>query len=84
MLMACGTLKRACTIYEELLFFTAHIFLQCSAVVCLYFLLSELQREIGAFSGMVSGISLSLTFLPELGRTQGNILSRASLLGWAD
>lgn len=55
-------------------FFTAHVFLQCSAVVGLYFLLSALKREIGVFRGMVSGISFSLTFLPKLGRTRGNTL----------
>lgn len=47
-------------IYKELLFFTAHLFLHCLVVVALYALFSALKREIEAFSGRTSGISLSL------------------------
>lgn len=45
------------TIFQEL-FFTAHIFLHCSAVVGLSS--QTLRREIGAFSGTVSSMTPSL------------------------
>lgn len=45
------------TVFQEL-FFTAHIFLHCSAVVG--FSSQTLRREIGAFSGTVSSMTPSL------------------------
>lgn len=74
MQMTCSTLKSKGAQFTKNDFFMARIFLRCSAVVGLYTLFSALKREIGAFSGKISGISLSSTCLSELGKTQGSIL----------
>ena len=68
--MTYGTLKRKDAQFTKSYFSTDHILLHCSAVVGLYTPLSALKREIGAFSGMVSGVSLPLIGLPELGNTR--------------
>lgn len=65
--------KKGCTIYIELLlgffFSPAHILLHCNAVLGPYTLISALKRETGAFSGMVSGVSLSSICFSEPGST---------------
>lgn len=53
--MTRGILKSGDAQFTNNFFFTAHVFLHCSAVVGLYTLFSALKRETGAFSGMVGG-----------------------------
>lgn len=79
--MTYGTLKRKGAQFTQSNFSTAHRLLHCSAVIGLYTLLSALKREIGAFSGMVSGVSFSLLGLPELGNTWAALRGLSALLG---
>lgn len=66
------TLKRECAPqFAKNCFFTAHIFLHCSAVVGLSS--QTLRRETGAFSGSVNSMTPSLVCLPSPRKTQHSI-----------